>query len=333
MAGAKVPLYTDTEDTIHVHDLPQLWQKPPAEGLLRALDTLCVAPPSFEVAHITKKRSIIDESGVPTYLTSIVASSLAWVQSDDARERIWDAASLRLSERSGRAAMPAMTRTFDVADGVRIRLHEPSLTGDNLGLKTWVSSLLLSKRLPALRRYVPAGKPKLLELGAGTGLVGISAACLWPAKVVLTDLPEIVSNLEQNLEMNQELITHMRGSAAARALDWSDQLDAPATADDKFQVIIAADPIYSPDHPRILVDAIQRWLDFSQDARAIIELPLRAHYTNERAQLRALLRAAGLELIVEGTEAGMDDWLDDEGNQAQVECEWSVWRPSGENKS
>lgn len=326
MAGEVRPAYGQADSTIHVHDLPQLWQKPSAEELLRALDILCVEPPSFHIAHIATE--IIDESGVPTYLTSIVASSLSWIQSDDVREKIWDTASLRLSERSGRAAMPAMTRTFEIADGLSIPLHEPSLTGDNLGLKTWASSLLLSKQLPALRTHIPGNRPKLLELGAGTGLVGISAACLWPAEVALSDLPEIVPNLEGNLRMNEELITRMGGGAAARTLDWSDHLDSPAKEDDKFEVILAADPIYSPDHPRILVNTIQRWLNFSRDSRVIIELPLRTHYTNERAQLKELLRVAGLNLVVDGTEVGLDDWLDDEGKQTQVECEWSIWRPS-----
>lgn len=321
--------WIEPDATIHVHDLPQLWQRPSGEDLLRALSILAVAPPSFDIVRATaeEERPSVDESGVPAYLTSIVASQLVWIQDDEIREQIWDAASLRLSERSGRTAMPAMTRTFQITDDLTVALHEPSLTGDNLGLKTWASSLLLSKQLPVLRKHLPVRTEKLLELGAGTGLVGISAACLWPVLVVLTDLPEIVPNLQRNLQLNADQVDRMGSSVQARTLDWSSESDSPTTPDDKFKIIIAADPIYSPSHPMILVDAIKRWLIYSEDARVIIELPLRTHYIEERAQLRALLGAAGLDLVVEGTEAGLDDWLDEDGQPARVECEWSIWQP------
>lgn len=312
---------------IHVHDLPQLWQKPAAGDILRALGMLAIAPATFD-ASAKEESARVDEAGVPAYLTSIVASALAWIEDDEAREQIWDSASLRLSERSGRSAMPAMTRSFQITDDLTVALHEPALTGDNLGLKTWASSLLLSKHLPALSKYIPAGEKRLLELGAGTGLVGISAACLWSLDVVLTDLPEIVPNLLRNLELNAEAVTRRGGTVHAKALDWADDLDVPAINNDKFEVIVAADPIYSPEHPRILVGTIQRWLRYSPDSRVIIELPLRGHYVHERAELEELLRSSRLEPVIVGKEIGLDDWLDDEGHPAQVECEWSIWRPS-----
>jgi SAM-dependent methyltransferase len=322
-------------ETLHVHDLPQLYQKPLASELLATLDLLALTPTSFttvtSASTSTKATSRVIEAGVPNYLTSIVSSSLAWIKDDALRERIWDNASVRLSERSGRSAMPAMTRSFQITDDLTVMLHEPSLTGDNLGLKTWASSLLLSKQLSSLRAYLPLGTGRVLELGAGTGLVGISAACLWGADVVLTDLPEIVPNLQRNLELNAEVVEHTGGSVEARALDWADQSDAPATNGEEFELIVAADPIYSSDHPMLLVDAIHRWLRPVQDARVVIELPLRGHYVHERANLRSLLGSIGLECLTEGREVGQDDWLDEEGNPAQVECEWSIWQPRSED--
>ena len=44
----------------------------------------------------------IAEDGIPKYLTSIIASPLQWIE-ETSREAIWEAASARLSERSGRA--------------------------------------------------------------------------------------------------------------------------------------------------------------------------------------------------------------------------------------
>jgi D-xylulose reductase len=64
---------------------------------------------------------------------------------------------------------------------VDIVLHEPSLTADNLGLKTWASSYLLAKRL---HLYLNSLK-QLLELSASAGAgiwdgaMGIAAAAVW----------------------------------------------------------------------------------------------------------------------------------------------------------
>ncbi|EXJ87494.1 hypothetical protein A1O3_04454 [Capronia epimyces CBS 606.96] len=311
---------------LHVHDLPQLYQRPSATTLLQTLDLLCCETPSF--SKINHARQVkVAEQGVPGYLTSVVSSTLHWIDDDEAKESIWSAASARLSERSGRNAMPSMTRSFMINDSLSISLHEPSLTGDSLGLKTWTSSLLLSQRLGQCRRYIPQDCARVLELGAGTGLVGISAACLWNKHVLLTDLPEIVPNLQRNLEHNRSVITDNHGSVEARALDWADETDTPGDEQEKFMVILAADPIYSPDHPRMLVNTVRRWICPNPKARFIVELPLRDRYDQERQNLRETLRHEDFELVAEGTDTGFDDWHGRDGHPVEVECWWSVWKP------
>lgn len=336
MADANTPT-----ESLHVHDLPQLYQKPSATSLLQALDLLTLTPPNFTApkSSVNPQAPHVHESGVPAYLTSIIASPLSWLPLDDLREQIWELASLRLSERSGRTAMPAMTRHFQITEHLSVALHEPSLTGDNLGLKTWVASLLLSRRLRGLEGWVFGEESKgegegdgergkrVLELGSGTGLVGISAACLWGCDVVATDLEEIVPNLRRNVDLNEEIVSRVGGSIEARALDWANEMDGPASGQDRYEVILVADPIYSSEHPKILVNAIRRWLKYSPESRLVIELPLRTHYVDERAELKELLRSSGLETVANGKETGQDDWLDEEGNPAEVECEWTIWQP------
>ncbi len=237
-----------------VHDFPQLYQKPSASALLEALALLSFTLSSSSTPK-NESRTVVSEAGVPRYLTLIVSSSLSWIQDEDLQESIWSVASTRLSERSGRNAMPATTRSFRIDDDLVINLHEPTLTEDNLGLKTWMSSLLLSRRLRKTRELIPGSIDRVLELGAGTGLVGIAAASLWKTHVVLTDLPNIVSNLQKNLDLNRDVISHNHGSVESQALDWSDEGCAPRSAQDKFKVVLAADPIYSSDHPKMLVNA------------------------------------------------------------------------------
>jgi hypothetical protein len=60
----------------------------------------------------------------------------------------------------------------------------------------------------------------LLEVGAGTGVVGITAAALG-AQVTLTDLPELQQLLQANIAANEQLISTAQGSAAAAVLDWT----------------------------------------------------------------------------------------------------------------
>ena len=226
--------------------------------------------------------------------------------------------------------MPSMLRTFEVPVSAgkiaSIRLHEPSLTSDNLGLKTWTSSVLLARRLASLPRDLPEGRVRVLELGAGTGLVGIAAACAWGDDVTLTDLPEILQNLQTNVDTNRELVEAHGGKARVLPLDWSDNKNGPVNDDDRFTIILAADPLYSPEHPHMLVNTVDRWLLRSPRARFIVELPLRQGYEQEREILKARIHDTGLEISREGFEYGQEDWQNRSGDQVEVECWWALWQ-------
>ncbi len=237
-------------------------------------------------------------------------------------------------------AMPAISRTFKIptsASTVDIVLHEPSLTADNLGLKTWASSYLLAKRLHLLRLpgAVHGEWPRALELGSGTGLVGIAAAAIGATSVHLTDLPGILPNLRRNVQENEELITSHGGSATTGVLDWSNDGDSPRPDDGaegapnpncRFPIIIAADPLYSPQHPQLLVQTIKRWLTKSQHARVVVELPLRSAYLPEIDDFKERMQATALMIIDQGEEIGYDDWGGGvEGDLMEVRCWWAIW--------
>lgn len=310
-----------------VHDLPQIYQKPAAGELISVLELLSIGSSEFssKVPNEPSGQSQrVDPSGIPRYITSIISSSLEWID-DDNKEQIWNLASLRLSERSGRTAMPSVTRTFQVADELAVRLHEPSLTGDNLGLKTWSSSFFLARLLPTLQDMIPLHH-RVLELGAGTGLLGISAACFWQADVLLTDLDEVIPNLQANLALNEATVQSRGGRVTSRALDWAEASREPTPSTELFSVILVADPVYSPEHPRMLVGTITQWLAHTDNARVVIALPLREHYCKERSLVRTLLEQADLLLVKEGVVSGYDDWYTKDGEQVEVKCSWSIWR-------
>ncbi|KAG9188411.1 D-xylulose reductase [Alternaria panax] len=340
---------------LDVLDLPQLYTKPSAEALLDTLALLAIGPRSWEYTDTSgrlgngvdsgKPAVQVNPEGVTRYLTTIISSGLQWIQDDEVKERIWDQASARLSERSGRSAMSTMERTFHIptaSGSFELRIHEPAMTGDDLGLKTWAASYLLAKRLMTFHLVPPdtQERPQVLELGSGTGLVGLAMAGLG-ADVVLTDLPNICPNLAHNAQHNREVIGLNGGTIRTAMLDWTHPTLCEPLPDDnstvenviipaKFPLILAADSLYSPDHPRMLVDTISAWLSPDDNARVIIEFPYRDCYMPEIKDFRRRMLELGLEILEEGEEKGRDDWGPSEASEDQdealVTCWWSCWK-------
>ncbi|KAA8612441.1 Methyltransf-16 domain containing protein [Pyrenophora tritici-repentis] len=335
---------------LDVLDLPQIYSKPSANALLDTLKLLTTAPPSWDQVNKTDKSDEnapvqVNPEGVTRYLTSIVSSDLRWIEDEETKERIWDQASARLSERSGRSAMGTMSRTFRIptsSEPFELSIHEPSMTGDDLGLKTWAASYLLAKRLVTFGLIPTDAQERLqvLELGSGTGLVGLAMAGLG-VDVVLTDLPSICPNLAHNSKLNLDVVAGNGGTTRTAILDWMNPTSCEPLEDDntigdagpipaKFPVILAADSLYSPDHPRMLVDTIAIWLSEDSNAKVIVEFPYRDAYLPEIKDFRRRMLEIGLEIVEEGEEKGFDDWgmsgdSEDQDDASLVTCWWSCW--------
>jgi hypothetical protein len=130
---------------------------------------------------------------------------------------------------------------FDFANQAPFELviREPPLTGDFLGLKTWGSSYVLAQLLPRFATTTLShlfsssqGSSQLpvLELGSGTGLLGLAAACAWHTSVVLTDLPAILPNLSHNAKLNTPTLKAFGGACEALSLTWG----SPEDTDTRF---------------------------------------------------------------------------------------------------
>jgi hypothetical protein len=263
-------------------------------------------------------------------------------------------------------AADPVTAAAEAQPAITITLHEPPLISDALGLKTWGTSYLLAKRLHHL---VPSILPstatsssspttssplRALEMGSGTGLVGLSAAALFGWDSHLTDLTDVVPNLANNIAANAHLFPPSSSSSlssvavVARVLDWTQPL-----ADEywqarvgSFDVILASDPLYTPQHPGLVVSCVSLFLrkptaDDAQDSggRFIIEHPLRPSHMEEVVDCEAGLEAAGLVREAVGEEVGWDDWGvsrlqqerlrlggEDDEHVGGVRCRWGVWR-------
>nr|GEV84247.1 lactate dehydrogenase/glycoside hydrolase, family 4, C-terminal [Tanacetum cinerariifolium] len=72
-------------------------------------------------------------------------------------------------------------------------------------------------------KYAIQKKPiRILELGSGTGIVGITAAAILGAEVTVTDLPHVLPNMEYNVELNGEVMVPRGGVVCVAPLNWGE---------------------------------------------------------------------------------------------------------------
>ncbi|OBA19777.1 hypothetical protein METBIDRAFT_32846 [Metschnikowia bicuspidata var. bicuspidata NRRL YB-4993] len=235
------------------------------------------------------------------WLTQLISCEFAWISQDESTE-IQTLAALRIAENCGRTAQPEMLRAIEIPMlPTKLLLKEPSLTSDNLGLKTWGSSFVLGSRL-ALQTHKEYLLDPVLELGAGTGLVGMVACCLGHT-TMLTDLAEIVPNLQNNIELN--------GIENARVaeLDWSNPKSfLQRFGNVKYSTIILSDPLYSSHHPQWIVNMLNLFLSQEKDSRVLLQVPVRRTFEKERASLWRLMEENGYLAAEECEELGYDDF-------------------------
>ncbi|XP_036910149.1 protein-lysine methyltransferase METTL21D isoform X2 [Sturnira hondurensis] len=114
--------------------------------------------------------------------------------------------------------MRNFVRILEKTDGTVLRLQQYGSGG--VGCVVWDAAIVLSKYLETPGFSGGDGTHALsqrsvLELGSGTGAVGLMAATLG-ADVVVTDLEELQDLLKLNINMNKHLVT---GSVQAKSLE------------------------------------------------------------------------------------------------------------------
>ncbi|KAJ7896013.1 S-adenosyl-L-methionine-dependent methyltransferase [Mycena olivaceomarginata] len=192
--------------------------------------------------------------------------------SDEARESLLDEATTLLAKFSHQEEDEDfdITRSFSFPSSgktVHIELNDaPLSTSDHtsVGLQSWGSAIILAERLcadPASFNLLDTRPLRVLELGAGTGLLSIAVAKLLPlTTVVATDYhPDILANLAVNLRTNFYVPDQTGARVSAVELDWA--RPAPgAPFDAPFDVVLAADVVYHPDHARWIRGCVARML-------------------------------------------------------------------------
>lgn len=196
--------------------------------------------------HVTTKDSLnaVSQSAVPSILD------------------VWSAS---LSLRSEGRAKRVVERRLQLPGKCLVRQWEE--TGDSIARHIWDASLgcliLLEKYLtshatndlPSIRNLMVQDKSRhlrVLEVGAGCGLVGIALSQLRKCEVLLTDLEDAQDILQTNIDC----ATPVAGSSLARqVLGWG--LGTATLANPKFDLVLVSDCIYNPDSSVQLVQTLR----------------------------------------------------------------------------
>ncbi|XP_054894240.1 protein-lysine methyltransferase METTL21D [Poeciliopsis prolifica] len=147
-------------------------------------------------------------------------------------------------------------REIEKNDGSVLRMKQCYI-GD-VGCVVWDAAIVLAKYLETKTFYDPSigvnvwcGR-RVVELGAGTGAVGLMAATLG-AHVIVTDLEDLQSLLNVNIQENQTLI--QSGSISAKVLKWGENVSELLPPP---HCIIMADCIYYEQSIGPLVETLKQ---------------------------------------------------------------------------
>ncbi|KAF5376998.1 hypothetical protein D9615_007305 [Tricholomella constricta] len=252
------------------------------------------------------------------WLTFLVAQAEIWDSESSTTESpqsvlrealIQDAASL-LAICSGTAAAGVIVRDFVFRHGPKgektSKVHIKDVPLDNrdygsVGAQTWGGACVLAEtilddptRFGLLRNDSSAENLRILELGAGTGLVSLTVGKLLQnaapsATIIATDYyPSVLENLESNIRHN---FPSPLGSKAVRIsshlLDWSVFAKDPAQNppfDAPFDLVLGADIIYEAQHAIWIKSCLMTLLKKpSQHSDPLFHLiiPLRSTHSSE----------------------------------------------------
>jgi len=164
---------------------------------------------------------------------------------------------------------PASFKSVHLGGHVTLRLAEGEGGAIDSGARIWDAGRALAD---ALSRRVSVGE-RVLELGAGTGIVGLSAAAMG-ADVTLTDRQELLPLLRKNIAVNA-----LRERADALALEWGcDETIEALGRNVEFDLIVGSDLLYAPHSFSELLETIVR---LSTPAHTEVLLAYPTRYTED----------------------------------------------------
>ena len=124
----------------------------------------------------------------------------------------------------------------------------------DVGVVVWDAALVLLKYLEksANESKINLKDKTVVELGAGTGCVGL-VACALGANVMLTDLPEVVPLIQTNIDNNKNILS---GTVECFEWNWKAIDSCKHKFTNQIDMVLISDCIYYKDSLTDLVFAI-----------------------------------------------------------------------------
>ena len=117
-------------------------------------------------------------------------------------------------------------------------------------------------------------KLKILELGSGTGLVGIAAAVTLGANVTVTDLPHVIPNLQFNVDANADVVAQKGGTVNVAPLRWGEDDDVEVIGRE-FDLVLASDVVYHDHLFEPLIQTLRFLLNGGHEKKVFLMAHLR----------------------------------------------------------
>lgn len=168
--------------------------------------------------------------------------------------------------------------SYFIDEKTQIRILEATnviSANGSTGHRTWEAALCLTD---FLLTFPLGGRNGLgaVELGAGTGLVGLAAASLPGINhVLLTDGDQaVVRNLTSNIKLNNQ-----QNVSAARLLWGHDPIPTMATTTTTIDLVLAADVTYDSRIIPVLVSCLSQFTLLKQPPRVLVAATVRSQKT------------------------------------------------------
>jgi len=272
-----------------------------------------IASDAFERAYALK------------WLNAILAfgSDIAGIEEDELATLINDVAAM-VAILAGTASAGTFSRQFvfdcqklPVPCPVSVTIFDTSLDNadyGSVGAQTWGGACVLSEwicREPKKFGFVTKKPLRVLELGAGTGLVSLTLAKMLSkhkgdhaeVEIVATDYyPAVLDNLRRNIHINSDSASG--SNVKVTFLDWSAINTSSSTLDpllqQPFDLVFGADVIYEAQHAKWIKDCLEQLLSkpdpfvrksHAESAFHLI-IPLRKTHATESATVEDVFKPA-----------------------------------------
>eukprot|EP00127_Corallochytrium_limacisporum_P002052 Clim_evm40s99 gene=Clim_evmTU40s99 len=196
------------------------------------------------------------------------------------------------------------TRDFEVTSVGRTLVFSQNLDGD-VGVVVWDAALVLCAYL---NKHIGLVKGRsIVELGAGVGACGLTAAVLGAQYVVLTDLERLVPVAERNIVENQHLLSE--GTVVeASTLDW---VNGTWTFKRPIDLVLIADCLYYEESIDPLLNVCREALETNPNTQIIMSHEDRSETGKQDVQDHFFQEIAKFASIKEIRSADLDPhWQD-----------------------